>query len=97
MSKAAMGMLTQAYALELGPKGVRVKAIAPGLIQKVISVCYRKDEKMKSKIVSQQPIQHLGQPTEVAELAVLLASDGASYMTGQTVVVDGGATLVGRL
>ncbi len=97
MTKAAMVMMTQSYALELGPKGVRVNAIAPGLIQTVLSEYYWKDEKMKSKIVSQQPIQHLGQPTEVAELAVLLASDGASYMTGQTVVVDGGATLVGRL
>ena len=97
MTKAALLMMTQSYALELGPKGVRVNAIAPGLIQTVLSEYYWKDEKMKSKIVSAQPIQHLGQPAEVAELAVLLASDGASYMTGQTLVVDGGATLVGRL
>ena len=97
MTKAALIMMTQSYALELGPKGVRVNAIAPGLIQTVLSEYYWKDEKMKSKIVSAQPIQHLGQPAEVAELAVLLASDGASYMTGQTIVVDGGATLVGRL
>jgi dehydrogenase/reductase SDR family protein 4 len=97
MTKAAMIMMTQSYALELGPKGVRVNAIAPGLIQTVLSEYYWKDEKLKANIVSKQPIQHLGQPSEVAGLAVLLASDGASYMTGQTIVVDGGATLVGRL
>jgi dehydrogenase/reductase SDR family protein 4 len=97
MTKAALIMMTQSYALELGPKGVRVNAIAPGLIQTVLSEYYWKDEKLKADIVSKQPIQHLGQPSEVAELAVLLASDGGSYMTGQTIVVDGGATLVGRL
>jgi dehydrogenase/reductase SDR family protein 4 len=97
MTKAALIMMTQSYALELGPKGVRVNAIAPGLIQTVLSEYYWKDEKLKGDIVSKQPIRHLGQPSEVAELAVLLASDGASYMTGQTIVVDGGATLVGRL
>ncbi len=97
MTKAALIMMTQSYALELGPKGVRVNAIAPGLIQTVLSEYYWKNEKLKDDIVSKQPIQHLGQPAEVAELAVLLAGDGGSYMTGQTIVVDGGATLVGRL
>ena len=97
MTKAAMIMMTQSYALELGPQGVRVNAIAPGLIQTVLSEYYWKDEKLRDNIVSKQPVRHLGQPAEVAEVAVLLAGDGGSYMTGQTIVVDGGATLVGRL
>src|SRR6266478_7530872 len=93
-TKAALIMMTKCYALELGPKGVRVNAIAPGLIQTVLSEYYWKDEKMKSKIVSAQPIQHLGQPAEVAEIALMLSSDKASYLTGQVITVDGGATLV---
>jgi NAD(P)-dependent dehydrogenase (short-subunit alcohol dehydrogenase family) len=97
MTKAALIMMTQSYALELGPKGVRVNAIAPGLIQTVLSEYYWKDEKQLQKVIDKQPIQHIGQPAEIAEIAVLLAGGGSSYMTGQTIVVDGGATLTGRL
>ena len=96
MTKAALIMMTQSYALELGPKGVRVNAIAPGLIQTVLSEYYWKDEKLKEQVVRKQPIRHLGQPVEVAEVALLLASDRASYLTGQTIVVDGGALLTSR-
>lgn len=97
MTKAALIMMTQCYAVELGAKGVRVNAIAPGLIQTVLSEYYWKDEKQLEKVISKQPIQHIGQPEEIAELAVLLAGDGGSYITGQTIVADGGATLTGRL
>jgi len=96
MTKAALIMMTKSYALELGPKGVRVNAIAPGLIQTVLSEYYWKDEKQRAEIVSKQPIQHLGQPIEVAEVALLLASDRSSYVTGQTLIVDGGTTLGAR-
>jgi dehydrogenase/reductase SDR family member 4 len=97
MTKAALIMMTQAYALELGPKGVRVNAIAPGLVQTVLSEYYWKDEKQLAKVISKQPIQHIGEPAEIAGTAVLLASEDGSYITGQTIVVDGGATLTGRL
>jgi NAD(P)-dependent dehydrogenase (short-subunit alcohol dehydrogenase family) len=97
MTKAALIMMTESYALELGPKGVRVNAIAPGLVQTALSEYYWKDEEQLARVISKQPIQHIGQPTEIAETAVLLASDGGSYITGQTIVVDGGATLTGRL
>ena len=93
MTKAALIMMTQCYARELGPKGVRVNAIAPGLIQTVLSEYYWKDETRKAEIIGRQPLRHLGQPSEVAEVALLLASDRGSYMTGQTLVVDGGALL----
>jgi len=92
-TKAALNMLTQSYALELGPKGVRVNAIAPGLIQTQLSEYYWKDEERLEKRIEHQPIRHLGQPMEVAELAVLLASDRASFITGQVMVVDGGRLL----
>ena len=93
MTKAALNMMTQSYALELGPKGVRVNAIAPGLIQTALSAYYWQDEKRLEKRVEHQPIRHLGQPMEIAEVALLLASDRSSFMTGQTLVVDGGRLL----
>jgi NAD(P)-dependent dehydrogenase (short-subunit alcohol dehydrogenase family) len=96
MTKAALIMMTKSYALELGPKGVRVNGIAPGLIQTVLSEYYWKDAERTEKIIKQQPIHHLGQPSEIAEVAVMLAGDGGSYITGQTIVVDGGSTLTSR-
>lgn len=93
MTKAALLMLTQSYALELGPRGVRVNAIAPGLIETTLSEYYWKDESRFQPLMERQPLKHLGQPIEIAEIALMLASDGASYMTGQTIVVDGGRLL----
>lgn len=93
MSKAALIMMTQSYAMELGPKGVRVNAIAPGLIQTVLSEYYWKDQQRRDELIAKQPIRRIGQPADIAELALLMASDRGSYMTGQTVVVDGGALL----
>jgi NAD(P)-dependent dehydrogenase (short-subunit alcohol dehydrogenase family) len=95
MTKAALIMMTQSYALELGPKGVRVNAIAPGLIQTALSEYYWKDEAQKEKVIARQPIQRIGQPRDVAELALLLASGRGSYITGQTLTVDGGFLLPG--
>jgi dehydrogenase/reductase SDR family member 4 len=93
MTKAALIMMTQSYALELGPRGVRVNAIAPGLIQTALSEYYWKDGAKREKILQEQPIKHLGQPEEIAEVALLLASDRGSYITGQTLIVDGGRLL----
>jgi len=93
MTKAALIMMTQCYALELGPNGVRVNAIAPGMIETALSEYYWKDEARRSQILNKQPIQRMGKPQDVAELALLLASDRGSYITGQTFVVDGGFML----
>jgi dehydrogenase/reductase SDR family member 4 len=93
MTKAALIMMTQSYAVELGPMGVRVNAIAPGLIQTVLSEYFWKDDQRRTRQLSAQPIKHLGQPPEIAEIALMLASDRSSYMTGQTVVIDGGYLL----
>jgi NAD(P)-dependent dehydrogenase (short-subunit alcohol dehydrogenase family) len=95
MTKAALIMMTKSYALELGSKGVRVNAIAPGLIQTTLSEHYWKDEAKREGVLSEQPIHRIGQPADVAELALLLASDKGSYITGQTLVVDGGFLLPG--
>jgi len=93
LTKAALIMMTESYALELGPKGVRVNAIAPGLIQTVLSEYYWKGEGKVERLMTHQPIRHLGQPVEIAEVALMLASDASSYLTGQTIVVDGGRLL----
>jgi dehydrogenase/reductase SDR family protein 4 len=95
MTKAALIMMTRSYALELGPKGVRVNAIAPGLIQTVLSEHYWKDETQRTSVLAKQPIHRIGQPSDIAEVALLLASDRGSYITGQTLAVDGGFLLPG--
>jgi dehydrogenase/reductase SDR family protein 4 len=93
MTKAALIMMTQSYAVELGPKGVRVNAIAPGLIQTKLSEYYWKDDERRTSQVDRQPIRHLGQPNEIAEAALMLAGNAGSYITGQTLVIDGGFLL----
>jgi len=93
VTKAALIMMTQSYALELGPKGVRVNAIAPGLIATALSEYYWKDDARREQVTAKQPIQRVGTPQDVAELALLLASERGSYITGQTFVVDGGFML----
>jgi NAD(P)-dependent dehydrogenase (short-subunit alcohol dehydrogenase family) len=93
MTKAALIMMTKSYAVELGPCGVRVNAIAPGLVRTVLSEYYWKSEERMEQIMQIQPIKRLGEPEDIAEAALLLAGDGSSYLTGQTVVIDGGRLL----
>lgn len=94
MTKAALVMMTKSYALEFGPKGVRVNAICPGLIQTQLSGYFWKNEGQRHVFMDRQVIKHLGQPEEIAEVALLLASEKASYLTGQAVTVDGGFMIV---
>jgi len=91
-TKAGLIMLTRSWAREFGPQGVRVNAIAPGLIQTDFSEYYWKDDERRREIESRQPIARIGQPDEIGHLALYLASSEASYVTGQVFVVDGGAT-----
>lgn len=93
MTKAALIMMTKSWALELGPHGVRVNAIAPGLVETRFSEYYWKDPERLARYLGHQPLGRAGRPEEVAEVAVLLASDESSYMTGEVVVVDGGLLL----
>jgi NAD(P)-dependent dehydrogenase (short-subunit alcohol dehydrogenase family) len=91
-TKAALIMMTKCWALELGPKGVRVNAIAPGVIRTVLSEYYWKDEARADSLLKKQPIKYFGDPEDVASIAVLLATN--RYTTGETVAVDGGSTLL---
>ncbi|MGB7284492.1 MAG: SDR family oxidoreductase [Candidatus Acidiferrum sp.] len=94
-TKAALIMMTQVYALELGAKGVRVNTISPGLIKTSLSEYYWKNDERNADRFSRQPVARIGRPAEVAEVAVFLASDRSSYLTGQNIVVDGGFLLPG--
>jgi dehydrogenase/reductase SDR family member 4 len=90
MTKAALIMMTKSWAQELGPSGVRVNAIAPGLIETALSEYYWKDDDRRELFLGRQPIRRLGQPADIADTALLLAGGGSSYLTGQVIVVDGG-------
>ena len=93
-TKAGLIMMTRSWAQEFGPHGVRVNAIAPGLIQTDFSEYFWKDDARRKAFEAQQPIRRLGQPEDVAGLALHLASDESSFITGQVFVVDGGYTAV---
>jgi NAD(P)-dependent dehydrogenase (short-subunit alcohol dehydrogenase family) len=69
-----------------------VNAIAPGLIQTDFSEYFWKNEEYRQRLEATQPLPRVGQPEEISGLALFLASDDASFITGQTYVVDGGAT-----
>ena len=91
-TKAGLIMLTRGWAHEFGPHGVRVNAIAPGLIQTDFSEFFWKDERYRAHVESTQPIRRIGQPDEIGHAALYLASDESSFVTGQVFVIDGGAT-----
>ena len=90
MTKAAVISLTQNLALELGPSGIRVNAIAPGFIETKFSSTLVDNPSIKSALETRIPVGRIGQPEEIAGLALYLASDAASYATGHTYFVDGG-------
>ena len=92
-SKGGMEMLTKTVAVELADKGIRVNGIAPGAIATDMNKDILEDEQKKKEEENRIPMHRIGQPKEIAKVAVFLASDVASYMTGTTVYVDGGLTL----
>lgn len=91
-TKAGLLMMTRTWAVEFGRYGVRVNAIAPGLIQTDFAEYFWKNEEFRKHLETTQPIPRIGQPEEIGGIALYLASDEASFVTGQTFVVDGGAT-----
>jgi NAD(P)-dependent dehydrogenase (short-subunit alcohol dehydrogenase family) len=91
-TKAGLLMITRSLAREFGPHGVRVNAIAPGLIQTDFSEYFWKNPEHRRHVEATQPIRRLGQPGDIGYLALYLASDEASFVTGQVFVLDGGAT-----
>ncbi|MDP2443752.1 SDR family NAD(P)-dependent oxidoreductase [Rhodoferax sp.] len=93
-SKGAVRLLTQSMAADLGPDGIRVNAVAPGVIETPMTEATRNDPERLGRFMVRIPLQRLGQPEEIAGPAVFLASDLASYVNGFTLVADGGKQAV---
>jgi NAD(P)-dependent dehydrogenase (short-subunit alcohol dehydrogenase family) len=91
-SKAAVSMLTKTLAQEAAPFGVRVLALAPGAIKTPINKNVWSDPAGLEDLLKKIPLNRMGEADEIARMAVVLVSDVAAYLTGRTVVVDGGMT-----
>lgn len=89
-SKAAIDHLTRFQAVELGPRNIRVNCVAPGMIETGMLDWISDQPDLLSRTVESIPLRRLGQPEEVADAALFLLSDASRFITGQTLVVDGG-------
>jgi NAD(P)-dependent dehydrogenase (short-subunit alcohol dehydrogenase family) len=92
ISKAADLQLVRNLAAEFGPKGVRVNAIAPGLVRTDFARALWENPEILKRVTSVAALKRIGEPRELAGAAIFLASDASSFVTGQTLVVDGGST-----
>ena len=90
ISKGGMNQLTKVSAMALAPHGIRVNAIGPGTILTDMGQAIMSNAEMQQKILSRTPLGRCGEPSEIASIAAFLASDDASYLTGQTIYPDGG-------
>jgi NAD(P)-dependent dehydrogenase (short-subunit alcohol dehydrogenase family) len=93
MTKASVISMTRTLAVELGPADIRVNAIAPGLVETRFAAALIENQELRSKYVAGTAAGRHAQPDEIAGAAVYLLSDASSYTTGETIVVDGGATI----
>jgi NAD(P)-dependent dehydrogenase (short-subunit alcohol dehydrogenase family) len=90
VSKGGMEMLTKSLALELAPHGIRVNSLAPGFIETDANRSYIADPKFRSHYLSHIPLKRFGSVHDCVGAAVFLASDESAYMTGQSIIIDGG-------
>lgn len=89
-AKGGVRSLTMALARELGPRGIRVIAVAPSFVETEMARPYLADDRYRQKLAKTIPLGRIGRPEDVADVVVFLASDEARYITGSTVYIDGG-------
>ena len=92
-AKGGVRQLTRGLAVECAPMGIRVNAIAPGYFATEMNRALLDNEEFVAWVNSRTPMRRWGDPAELAGIAVFLASDAASYLTGQTIFVDGGMSV----
>lgn len=90
ISKAADMQLARNLAVEWGPDNIRVNCIAPGLIRTDFAKALHENPVMKARVEGDTPLRRIGEPDDIGGIAVLLASAAGQYITGQTIVADGG-------
>jgi 3-oxoacyl-[acyl-carrier protein] reductase len=90
VSKAGVWMLTKSAAKSLAPLGIRVNAIGPGFIETSMTAALDEVDGLRSAILGGTPMARMGRPDEVANVALFLASDEASFITGELIHPDGG-------
>jgi NAD(P)-dependent dehydrogenase (short-subunit alcohol dehydrogenase family) len=93
LSKAASAQLTRNLAVEWGPRNVRANAISPGLIRTQFAAPLLSNEAVLERRLSLTPLRRVGEPHEIAGVAVMLASPAGAFITGQNLIVDGGTTI----
>lgn len=89
-SKGGVMQLTRAAALALAPHGIRVNAVGPGSIDTAMMAGVNSDPSAMARVMSRTPLKRLGTPREIGDVVAFLASPKASYITGETIYVDGG-------
>ena len=92
-AKGGLRMMTRTICLELAPHDITVNNIAPGAVHTPIDADVEADPKKMAALLKEIPLSRMGQPEEIAKLALFLASDAASYVTGSTYVMDGGLSM----
>jgi NAD(P)-dependent dehydrogenase (short-subunit alcohol dehydrogenase family) len=95
MSKAATMQLARNLAVEWGRHNVRINCIAPGVVRTDFARALWSDERLYQRLIEQYPLRRIGAPRDVAGVAVFLASRASDWMTGQTLVIDGGGAIMG--
>ncbi len=95
ISKAADMQLARNLAMEWGPHNIRVNCIAPGLIKTDFARALWENPELRKRYETQTPLRRLGEPEDIGGIAVFLASRAGAFVTGQTIVADGGVTITG--
>ncbi|HEY5210219.1 MAG TPA: glucose 1-dehydrogenase [Stellaceae bacterium] len=96
VTKAADMQLVRNLAVSWGPDGIRVNGIAPGLVKTDFAKALWDNPDYLAATLQQAPLRRIGEPVDIAGAAVMLASDAGKFITGTTIVIDGGVTIAGR-